>query len=276
MKRFVYSKEQLDFIKFGFKNWMLDELTQKFNLEFGLEKTSAQIRSTIKNNGFKCGRKSGAANKGILRSFTQDQAQFIADGYKTMSLAKLVDAFNKQYPNTPKTLNQLRSFTRNHKLLSGRTGQFKKGHESWNAGLAGKGIMKANSGTFRLGQIPANVRPMYSERISKDGYVEIKVPVANPHTGARTRFMLKHIWLWEQENGAVPAGHMLRFKDGDKMNCVPSNMHLMTRGMNATLNKLGYSDAPEELKPTVHLICKIHEAVRTAKQTVAATQGGEV
>ncbi len=148
---------------------------------------------------------------------------------------------------------------------TGRNGRFESGQKSWNKGQKMPFNEKSAATQFKKGSIPPNRVPMWTERVCKDGYVEIKVPLKNPHTGSPTRFMHKHRHLWEQQNGPLPEGHALKCLDGDKTNCHPSNWEAIPRGLLPRLNgKSGrrYDLAPDELKPTILATAKLEHAVR--------------
>ena len=106
--------------------------------------------------------------------------------------------------------------------------------------------------------MPANRKPLGHERVcSKDGYVLIKVAERNPHTGFPTRYKHKHVHIWEQAHGPVPAGQVVIFMDGDKLNFEPQNLMLVTRAQLLRLNKHGYKDAPKDIKPSVLALSKL-------------------
>jgi len=56
--------------------------------------------------------------------------------------------------------------------------------------------------------------PLRSERVGESGYVEISVPIEGPPAGYPTRYIDKHVWMWEKEHGPVPEGHTVSFRDG--------------------------------------------------------------
>ena len=114
----------------------IPELTLAFNRQFGATKTEPQITSTLKSHRITCGRPKGTP-KGTLREYTDEQADFIRENYRRMSLAHLVLAFNERF-KAAKFSNQIRGFTRNHAIRSGRTGCFEKKHTPWNAGTKGQ------------------------------------------------------------------------------------------------------------------------------------------
>jgi hypothetical protein len=66
---------------------------------------------------------------------------------------------------------------------------------------------------FKKGGVPPNAKFLGYERVSKDGYIEISINQKNPHTGYERRFVLKHKYLWETQNGPVPAGMCLKCLD---------------------------------------------------------------
>lgn len=246
--RFIYTNQQLAFISEQYKKVGVPELTVAFNLEFELEKTAQQIKSAIKNNRFTCGRKTGALNKGKYSSVTDEQALFLRSGYKSMNCNDLTVAFNREF-ELEKTFSQVRAFLRNHKCLSGRTGQFNQGDVSWNTGT--KGVMKPNSGNFKKGVRPLNYKELGSERVTVDGYIEIK-------TGEPREWSLKQRVVYEREFGPIPAGHNVRFRDGIRAHCDIENLFLVSDHENALLNrKYKVNHQPLECRDTLVLLARI-------------------
>ena len=258
--RFVYTTEHIEFLRKGYKVHRIPELTRRFNECFGLNKTEKQVKAALQNRKIHSGRRPGF-KKGERKHYTDQQLDFLRDNYPKMDCAGLTAAFNAEF-GTDKTPDQIHGTCSRYKIQSGRTGQFEKGQKSWNHDLAGKGVCKPNSGSFKKGDEPGNTRPMYSERVCpKDGFILIKVPVANPYTTAKSRFMHKHVWIWEQANGPVPDDHVIRFLDGDKTNCSLDNLGLFTRAESLQMSRLGFSDVPKELKPTVTAMAQLDTKV---------------
>lgn len=107
---------------------------------------------------------------------------------------------------------------------TGRDGRIQKGNVPPNKGK--KMPYNANSARtqFKKGQLPRNTKFLGHERLSKDGYVEISIDQENPHTGFERRYVLKHKYLWEKENGPVPSGMCLKSVDGSRSNTDPSKL----------------------------------------------------
>lgn len=192
--------------------------------------------------------------------YSPEMLAFLKAGFREMDAATLTAAFNAHFHQN-RSEGAIKGTCFRHGFKAGRTGHFVKGQEPWNTGT--KGVMKRNSGTFSKGIVPATTQPMWHERIcSKDGFILMKVPERNPYTGAETRYKHKHVWLWEQENGPVPEGHCVRFKDGNKRNFDPGNLVLISRGVNGTLNKRGYGRLPQQYRDTAIVVAKIEEKIR--------------
>lgn len=253
-----YTVKQLDFLRAGYLRMNVRDLTAVFNKHFGTQKTEAAISSILNNHRIRCGRKhKDRLIATRLRIYTEEQAQFIRDNYTGRSVKEMTVLFNRRF-ETHKTAKQIRSFCHNRGLISGCTGQFRKGHRPWNYGTKGQGLMGPNSGSFKKGNMPPNKKPLWHERIdSRDGYLLMKVPERNPYTGCRTRYKSKHVYKWEQEHGPVPEGHCLLFIDGDKTNIKLENLMLVSRNELLQLNKVGYSDAPDDVKPSVLALSKL-------------------
>lgn len=261
--RFCYTSEHLDFLRSEYRKLGYADLALAFNAKFGLQKTERQIRTALKNHKITCGRKGGQIKQGKLVAYTQEQFEWLKEQYRLQTLAQLTESFNQKF-GTDKTEQQIRSCLRNHRIRSGRTGHFEPMTPPWNTGT--KGVMKPNSGSFKKGSVAPNCRPIGAERITKDGYVEIKVAEPNPYTNAPTRFRLKHQVVWEQEHGPVPDGMVVSFVDGDKMNCSLDNLELLHRGDLAVFNKLGGNTLPGEIRTAAKLIAKVSTKSRQRKE----------
>ena len=187
------------------------------------------------------GRPLGVENKGPRHIWSDEEKQYLAEitpgrGYKEIQ-SMMSCKFGFDY-----THHQIKGAITRNKLNTGRTGRFEKGHATWNKGT--KGLTKANVTSFKKGQKSHNYKPVGSERITKDGYCEIKVS----DTGRRWR--PKHVLIYEKHHGKVPKGSAVIFLDGDKRNFDIDNLHLVTRNQLAMLNKNSLIQKDAELTKT--------------------------
>lgn len=186
--------------------------------------------------------------------YTKRQLNWLRKHYLSMSAKELTAAFNAKYGQA-RTDDAIKGTLFREGIRCGRTGHFEKGAAVWNKGK--KGYMGANTTSFKKGNMPHNHRPLWSERIDKNGYIEMSVPERNPHTGFETRFKHKHVWIWEQANGKKPKSTAVIFKDGNNRNFELINLILVTRNELLSANLHGYKDQPEELKPVILNIARI-------------------
>ena len=187
------------------------------------------------------GRPLGVKNKGPRHIWRDEEKQYLAEitpgrGYKEIQ-SMMSCKFGFDY-----THHQIKGAITRNKLNTGRTGRFEKGRATWNKGT--KGLTKANVTSFKKGQKPHNYKPLGSERITKDGYCEIKVS----DTGRRWKS--KHLVVYEKHHGKVPRGSVVIFLDGDKRNFDIDNLHLVTRNQLAMLNKNSLIQKDAELTKT--------------------------
>lgn len=177
--------------------------------------------------------------------------------YYMLPAGQLTAAFNHRF-GTERNAKHIHAFRKTMGLRTGRTGRFEKGIAPFNAGT--KGLMKANSSTFKKGNIPANYRPVGSERIdAKDGYIYVK-------TAEPAKWRMKHRIVWENHYGAIGCGEIITFRDGDVLNCDIGNLEKITRAEHAIYNKR-FGWTPAELKPTARAIVRLDMAVSSREPT---------
>lgn len=210
--------------------------------------------------------------KGTSHVYSPQELAFI-EYRQAMSRRALHAAFVAAFGRHEVSVDSLKQLCLRKGWGTGRTGRFLKGAVSLNKGkrcAPGKGGRHPNARKtqFRKGRLPRNHRGPGHERIDgKDGYVILIVEETNPWTGAKTRPMHKHRWLWQKLHGPVPDGMALKCRDGDKTNCDPSNWELIPRALLPRLNgRFGrdYDQAPAALKPIIMAVAKLEHAARTS------------
>lgn len=186
-------------------------------------------------------------SKGTNINLNKEQIIFLRQR-KTLTREKLAIKFNKKYGYLF-TKIQMNGICKRLRLRTGRTGCFEKGHASWNKGTTG--YTKANKTSFKKGNTPLNHRPVGSERITVDGYVEIKIDEPN-------KWAFKHVEIWKKENGKnIPKGHIVIFKDCNKLNLSPDNLEAISRNLSLRMNQNNYKKTPSKYKPIIEMVSKI-------------------
>jgi len=279
-----YSAAELAWLEANFR-MVISDYHRAFVREFGrVDVELTHLNQLRKRKGWKVGR-DGSRYKGRLRTYTPEEMTWLEANH-TLPIAdyhrQFVERFNREV-----TAGALHGLRKRYGWKTGRTGHFEKGHEPDNKGKAcapGTGGRHPNAQRtqFQKGQVPHTFRGAGHERIdSKDGYVVTIVEETNPWTGAATRPVHKHRHLWEQANGPLPDGHVLKCLDGDKANCDPSNWEAIPRGVLPRLNGgratrvMAYDTAPAELKPALMTMARLDHKVSELRRTPRRASGVE-
>lgn len=170
--------------------------------------------------------------------FTKEQIQFLKDNVKGITVKELTERFNKEF-NQNRTESSISNQKNKYGLKNGLVGgRFKKGQVPFNKGkkqtdfMTPEAIERTKATRFKKGDKPANHRKVGSERITVDGYIEIKVEEPD-------KWELKHRVVWEKENGKIPKDYVIIFADENKQNVALDNLILISRREHAILNKRG-------------------------------------
>lgn len=153
--------------------------------------------------------------------------------------------------------------------VTGRDGRIKKGAEAWNKGQKSPPGKCGNHPNSRRTQFKPGTRrgvavklykPIGSERLSKEGYVERKIHDGLP---LQSRWRAVHLIRWEEVNGKLPKGMCLKCLDGNRQNTDPDNWVAIPRGALPFLNGHrghNYDETPDELKPSVLALARVKHA----------------
>lgn len=82
--------------------------------------------------------------------------------------------------------------------------------------------------------------PVGTERDGGKGYVVVKVAEESFVPQGKDNWKLKHVHVWERENGPLPEGHVVMFADRDPRNFDPGNLVAVPRRLAAMVNGMGY------------------------------------
>ena len=161
--------------------------------------------------------------------------------------------FNKKFEYQIDT-KKLKITLNNHKISTGLTGRFEKGHVAHNKGKKFPGTGSRTA--FKKGNVPANKMNVGEDTITTDGYVKTKI--AEPNV-----WEYKHKLIWKEKNGPIPEGHSVIFADGNKLNLSIDNLLLVSKAELLMLNRRRLISEDSELTKTglnvVKVMNKIHK-----------------
>lgn len=195
------------------------------------------------------GRPEGTKNKTIPHIWNEEEKEYLKQVTPGHHYSEIQELINKKF-NLDLTWEQIKGAIGRYKLSTGLTGNFPKGHIPHNKGVKGVIYEGSKKTWFKKGQAPVNWRPVGSERITVDGYTEIKVDEPN-------EWRLKQQFIWEQVNGEIPKGHVVIFGDGDKSNFDIDNLILVSRKKLLVMNKNKLIQEDAELTKTGTIIADV-------------------
>lgn len=223
--RVYWSPENIALLKEIFHNTPDRLIAEKLNMDVGWIKGKAQRLGLKKDPDYNRMEHSVAA-------LTEEDKTFIREYYHQLTIEQLA-------------------------IVSGR------GESSILKVIKKLGLKKPNAGCYRKGMRPANFRKkspglaigrMAETQFKKgglpgntlhDGAITLRLDHAKSRKGrpykwirvAKGKWELLHRHVWAQQNGPVPAKHVVTFKDGDTMNCSIDNLELITMADNARRNR---------------------------------------
>lgn len=257
MPKKIYTDEMKEYLAEIVPGRRINEVTALMNQKFNTSFTETQMENLKTRLKLKNGLPTNIKGNGKIT--TDEQDDFIRKNYKGLFNKELTDLINKEF-GTSFTIQQIMSYKSRHRLDSGIDGCFEKGHKPFNKGLKQKDYLSQESlenikaTQFKKGQKPTNWEPIGYERISKGGYIEVKV---RDQKGVHSvnNFELKHRLLWEKHYGEIPEKHVILFKNGNPQDIRLDNLMMIHRKVVAQVNKQGlYSHYPELTEAGVNLI----------------------
>lgn len=200
--------------------------------------------------------------------FTEDEQKFIREHYLLFPVKRVAKMIGRSEYG-------VFNFLRREKLVvppelvaqRKKDSQIKKGTPAPNKGkkltdyCSPEAIERMKATQFKKGNQPHNTA-------SADG--EIRIRFDHPKRGGKAykyirislgKWVLYHRHLWEQANGPIPKDHVLRFKDGDSMNCELDNLELLHYAKNMEMNSI--QRFPKELKEVIRLSGKLNKKLKT-------------
>ena len=198
------------------------------------------------------------------------------EAHRALPISEYQAGFNATFGRDVAAKN-LHALRKRKGWKTGRTGHFTTGAEPHNKGKpcpegVGGRHPNARKTQFqkgaRSGVAVKLYKPIGTERLSKDGYLERKIHDGMP---LQSRWRAVHLIEWEAVNGQVPKGHCLKCLDGNRQNTDPSNWEPIPR---ALLPRLGgrfgmrYDNAASEMKPTIMAVAKLKHAAKEARRNL--------
>jgi len=194
-----------------------------------------------------------AIGNGGKKKWSAEELEYIKIHYPNSSNLELMERFNCSEKSLYTAANLLKvRKSKEYKSITfgdilrnaGQKSRFKPGQVAFNKGKKWDEFMpseaqeKSREKCFKKGNIPHNTNEIGHQRITKDGYIEIKV---SDNIESKYNYKLKHRLIWEEHHGEIPKNHQVRFIDGDKTNFNIENLKLLSLADSLVINSLSDS-----------------------------------
>ena len=260
-----YAPEVRAFISQNAAGRTAQELADLVNKRFELGVSGKQMAAYKKNHKLKSGLPPGFRAGTPSDLFLAEVVAYIRENYHGTGPKEMAERLNAVF-STNYTRQQLKSYYANHKLNSGTTGYFLKGHTPPNKGKKGVCAPGCEKGHFHKGNLPYNTKEIGYERIRDDGYTEIKIKMRPSRPDCNDNFVMKHRLIWERLHGPIPEDGVVIFKDGDKQNFDPDNLALITKAERLEMTRHGLFSEDAAITETGIMVAKVRTTIHKMKK----------
>lgn len=205
--------------------------------------------------------------------WTDEVIQFMIDNYEGKDNIELAKLLNEKF-NLNTNNDRVSNVKANLKRRRGidlttyiNTGCYRKGiapankGKKWDEYMSKEGQERSRKTCYKKGNIPANHREVGEERITVDGYVEIKV---RDRCGNKN-WELKHRYIYEQYYGKIPDGYNIIFLDGNKLNLDISNLKAVSKAEDLIMNNNKLFTTDKDLTNTGTILAKVIDKINKKK-----------
>lgn len=151
---------------------------------------------------------------------------------------------------------------RKNVITVGKDTRFKKGNIAHNKGkkMSENIYQKIKPTMFKKGNRPMNWKPdgTIVQRADKTGRIYLYYKIKDNF------WVLYHRKIWEDQNGKIPKGLVLKFKDGNSLNCDIQNLELISMVDNMQCNTI--MRFPEDVQELIRLNNKLKRKIDGKKQ----------
>lgn len=226
---------------------------------FGIEFTPTMCKAYKNNHHLKSGIPGGRRKGAPTDKYPEQVRLYIQENHAGTSPADMATQLNEAF-GTAYTTVQIRMFYKNNCISSGIVARFRPGNVPHNKGKKGIYAPGCEKTWFQPGSKPSDTLPLGTITTKADGYLWKKID--EKPGDWRQNWKQLHLIVWEEEHGPIPEGGRVIFLDGDKGNCSPENLHLVTMAENLEMTRRGLRTSDPELTRTGALIAKVECTAR--------------
>lgn len=259
-----YSEAVHQFIRENVGSYTQREMAEKVNALFGTTFTDGSMKSYYANHKLKAGKR----ERKYSALWPKEVVEILMEVYKGRSYRDVREILEEKTGRTY-SLAQIKTYYAAHKLDSGRTGHFPKGHvpftkgKRWDDYMTPEAQEKSREKCYVRGHIPENRVPVGTIVVTVEGYKLIK---RQDHGEQWERWQGLQRYVWEQHNGPIPEGNVIIFKDSDPLNCDIDNLLMISNGENGALNARGLRFEDPALTAAAVTMVRLENAIKEKRK----------
>ena len=256
--RYVLDKKQVVFIKKNYLKIGVKTMAEKLGIGYGIVARYMNEHKLVVPEELK--KQFKFINRETKSSITQHD-QFLRDNYLTMPVKTIASAIGKKSDITVRTRLRQLGLVIPQEIIEQRKkdSRFKKGQIPVNKGkkqseyMSPEIIERTKATRFKKGQVSPNKLGIGSITIRSYGVnskrgANYKIKFIKVGEG-KFDWIPLHIHNWLESGQEIPEGFVLAFKDGNSLNSVVENLHLISMKENMLRNSI--HNYPEELKEII-------------------------
>jgi len=194
-----------------------------------------------------------------VRTWTRHEDDFLREHYENEKNAEIANVLGRSALSVEKRAGKLQLkksrdfFSRMADSPEAKANRFQKGCVPSNKGIKGyhpncteRSLERQKRTEFKKGHQPHNHKPVGSERVTRYGYLEVKVAEPN-------QWKLKHRVVWVQHHGSIPRGYNIQFKDGNSSNVAIENLYMISRSAQLKTKNSFRAKYPKDMQEIIML-----------------------
>lgn len=266
-----YPPEVHEFVRTHCTEMRDQELAEACNRELGTQFTRSSIKAFRGNHGYTNHMSTHWSSEEYWKfqsKWPKGMYEFIRDNSWGVSSAKMAEIVNAKF-GTEFTPHRMKCFRARHKIKSGVSGWYQKGHSPGNKGkkqseyCSPEALERSRQTQFKKGQVPPNQMPVGAVVVNSQGY---KLRKKQMEGDLWDRWEFLHRAIWEEHNGPVPKGMHISFRDNNRLNCDIENLMLVTQGENAALTRLHYRFEDPELTDAALQVVRLRQKAEKVRK----------
>jgi len=247
----IYTPVHIKYLKKIYAGRHISEITKIFNKHFKMNVTESSLKNIAVKNKIRSTWQKSPKYVSWNKKYFDTHINYLRKIIKGRHYSDITKMFNKRF-GFNLTENHISNLLNRTGLTTGLKGYFPKKHIPWNKGMKGFYVPGSEKGWFKKGNKPKNTMPLGSEKITKDGIIEVKI--SNAHGNGSKRWKSKHSIIWQKAHGKIPKGSVIIFADGNRRNFNLSNLICVTRNELYQLNRMGLISSNGELTKAARVL----------------------